>query len=198
MRTPILSAVLVFLACFSSVTTGFAQSGSPSSVVKEYYSCLGRGDNASSLLSTKSKEFYSSMGDDLAIVQTAIARVDAKNCNWTVGSEKSEGDKAWVTVVVETDDPAKAYLERMEAEIKAKNAYNRKTGQTDLIAVNNAYLEEKKQQLATPIGKQLAEMMRRVEVAVLCLRENGTWKVAPIEQVDQVLENLNKMMEDNK
>jgi hypothetical protein len=45
-------------------------------------------------VTTKSKDFYSQMGDDLAIVATAVARVDAKRSKWTVGSERSEGDKA--------------------------------------------------------------------------------------------------------
>ena len=171
---------------------------SPSAVVQKYYERLHAGGDVSDLLSTKSRELYSQMGFDDSDMRgwiTAVSQVYAHQCTWRVTSEKIEGDRAWVLVTMETDDPVQTRLNALEAEIKMKNEYNRRQGNSGLIALNNAHLAKQKQMLSTPFGRRIAEAMRRTETPHLCVRDGGRWKVAPAEQMDAALSNVDKALE---
>lgn len=177
---------------------GSIMGDSPSAVVRQYYQRLEQGRDVSSLLSTESNKMFSELfGDDEDLVAglRAKARADAKYYRWHINSERIDGDRAWVMVVTETDDPIGAYLGSMREELDVKNAYNRRQGNDSLIRLNEAYYEQKKRELQTPMARQMAEQLRRMEMPVLCVREGGRWKVAPAEQMDAAFENLDKMFE---
>jgi len=170
---------------------------SPGAVVKRYYRAVEASQDVSGLLSAESRKLYEQVsGPHAENWVTAVARAYAKHSTWQVTSEQIDGDRAWVTVVFETDDPVKARIAALEAEIQIKNQYNRRTGDYDLIRSNNTYLELEKRKLAVPVYRRAAEALKRTEQRVFCVREGGRWKVAPTEQMDAVLEKVGEAVEE--
>lgn len=169
---------------------------SPQDVVRRYYNMLSKGKNVAPLLTSKSRESCSQPWDrEMELEAAAMARVEAKYYKYNIKSAKVDGDRAWVSVSIETDAPIQAHLARTEAEITAKNAYNRRMGDYEAIKLNNEYLQQMKDQLQSPIGKAMAEAFKTMEFRVLCLREGRKWKVAPVEQADIMLAAWGKIFE---